>query len=204
VTGLDRSFSRLVLGAIVPVLLMLVGWWGSLGIGGDGPWIRWSALAGLVLGCLINATLLRRWTVSLYDLTVPALLGVAVFYSVMIYGVFMGFPVVNLLVGVAAGFVVGRRAVLGEKPGVAAGRERRRASVAAALLMAALCAVTAWLALTDPYTAGDVRGMLGLSFTPSVDQLRLLALLGGVALVVTEYAATSVTAGWAARLRSAS
>jgi hypothetical protein len=203
-TGFDRAVSRLVLGTVVPVALMLTGWWGSLGILGDGPWIMWSTAGGLALGGALDATFLRRWLDSLYNLSASALLLVAIFYSVMIYGMFMGLPVVNLLVGVGGGFVVGRRAAaLGVTASVASA-ERRRVCVTASVLMAVLCCATAWLALSDPYTAGDVRGMLGLAFTPSADQLRLLAVVGGITLVGVEYVATAVTAGWAARLGSAS
>lgn len=201
-TGLDRTVSRLVLGVVAPVTLVLAGWWGALGVLGDGPWVMWAAAGGLVLGGALDVTLLRRWLDTLYDLPAPVLLLVAVFYSVMVYGMFMGFPVVNLLVGITGGFVVGRRAAtLGETVRVAS-LERRRVCLVASALMAVLCCVTAWLALSDPYTASDVRGMLGLGFTPSADQLRLLAATGGAALVVVEYAATAAAARWAARLGS--
>jgi hypothetical protein len=183
------------------VALLLAGWWGSLAIAGDGPWIMWCALGGIVLGVILDATVLRRWTLSLFDLSMPALVGVALFYSVGIYGMFMGMPAVNLLVGVAGGYVVGRRAVLHGESADGASVERRRVSAAASVLMALLCCATAWLALSDPYTAGDVRGMLGLGFTPSRMQLWTLSIVGGLALVAMEYALTTVAATWAARLR---
>jgi hypothetical protein len=202
-TSADRVFSRLVLGAIAPVTLMLVGWWGSLGIVGDGPWVAWSAFAGPVLGVLLDATLLRRWVDSLYDLSIPALFGVSLFYSVGIYGIFMGMPVANLLVGLVGGFAVGRRAALRGEAADEAYGERRTACVGASALMGALCCATAWLGLSDPYTAGDLRGMLGLGFTPSSDLLRLLAVVGGVTLVGMEYLLTWAGARWAARVGAA-
>lgn len=42
----ERSVSRAVLGACAPVALMLAGWWGSLALLGDSPWIPWAALIG--------------------------------------------------------------------------------------------------------------------------------------------------------------
>jgi len=203
VTLADRMVSRLVLGAVPPVTLMLAGWWGSLGVAGDGPWIAWSAFAGLALGVVLDATLLRRWVVSLYGLPTPALLGVALFYSVGIYGMFMGMPVANLLVGLVGGFAVGRRAALRGEAADEASSERRSVCVAASALMAALCCATAWLALSDPYTAGDLRGMLGLGFTPSSAQMWLFAVVGGVTLVGVEYVLTRASTLWAASLRSA-
>lgn len=198
----DRVISRLVLGSIPLLALLLAGWWGSLGVAGDGPWIVWSSVAGLLLGVVLDATVLRRWTLSLFDMSMSALFGVALFYSVGIYGMFMGMPAVNLLVGVAGGYIVGRRAVLHDESAGEARGERRRVSAVASVLMAGLCCATAWLALTDPYTAGDLKGMLGLGSTPSRVQLWSFSIAGGLTLVVMEYAFTTIAALWAARSRT--
>lgn len=199
---IERVISAVVLGVCAPVVLMLVGWWGSLGLAGDGPWIAWSALGGLCAGLLLDATLLRHWLMRLYELPWAALLGVALFYSVMVYGVFMGFPPANLLVGIFGGFVVGRRAAQLHEPVDQAVVERRRAAVVAAAIMGVLCCATAWLALRDPYTASSLRGMFALPFTPSAAQLVALTIVGGISLVAAEFGATGVTARWAARLWS--
>lgn len=195
----DRLVSRIVLGAAPLLALLLVGWWGSLAIAGDGPWIPWCAFGGIVLGAMLDATLLRRWTLSLFDLSMPALVGIALFYSIGIYGMFMGMPAINLLVGVVGGYVAGRRAVLHGESADEASSERRRASLVSTVLMALLCCSTAWLALSDPYTAGGVRGMLGLAFTPSRTQLWILSITGGLALVAVEYVLTMLAATWASR-----
>lgn len=196
-TSADAVFSRLVLGTIAPVCLLLAGWWGLLGVAGDGPWIPWTASAGLALGILLDVTVLRRWIGSVYDLSTFALLGVGVFYSVGIYGLFMGMPVANLLVGAVGGFIVGRRAALRDVAAGDASSQQRAVAAGASALMAALCCATAWLGLSDPYTAGDLRGMLGLGFTPSLGQLWVLAVVGGMSLVATEYLLTWAAARWA-------
>lgn len=194
---LERALSRISLGAIVPVVLLLTGWWGSFGILGDGPWIPWAAFGGLALGVLLDLTVLRRHLGSLYVLPSWAVFAVALFYSVMIYGFFMGFPVPELLVGLAWGFVVGR-----QRADRLAGDDRaqaalRIASRGAACIMFALCCVTAWLALRELSIASEVRGMLGLSFTPSTNALRALSLFGGLGLVALQYGAVRLGAKWA-------
>ena len=191
--------SRIVLGVVTPTVLMLAGWWGSLAILGDSPWIPWAALIGLLSGVLLDLTVLRVRLDSLYSLPMPALAAIAVFYSVMIYGFFMGLPIANLLVGVGWGFALARRhtALAAE-----AKRERteiRAASLSAAAIMLVLCCLTAWMALREPTIGAQVREMLGLPFTPSIDQLRVVSLVGGVGLVIAEYFSTAMTAGWAAR-----
>jgi len=43
-TWMDRAISRVVLGAVAPVILLLTGWWGTLGALGDHPAIGPAAL----------------------------------------------------------------------------------------------------------------------------------------------------------------
>lgn len=197
--AVDETVSKIVLGGIPPVALMLLGWWGTLGLFGDSPAIPWMAGAGFAIGIGLDATLLRNRLSSLYTLSWPALVCVATFYSVMIYGFFMGFPVPNLVVGVFGGFVVGRRHT-GEQ--IRTSEAQRDAHIAAAVasgIMFVLCCMTAWLALTEPTITSQVQHMLGLPFEPTTGLLRVVTLIGGLGLVTVEYFTTLATANWAAR-----
>jgi hypothetical protein len=185
----ERGVSRLVLGTIAPVVGLLSGWWGSFALLGDSPWIGWAAATGLSIGIALDLTLLRRRLESLYDLPQPALAGIATFYSVMIYGFFMGFPVPNLLVAVGWGYVLRRRGAA----------EVRTAATSAAIIMLILCGVTASLAFNEPTIASQMRGMLALPFTPPMWSLWALAVFGGLALVAGAYSLTKAAAHWAIR-----
>jgi hypothetical protein len=196
----ERSLSTIVLGAIAPVSLMLAGWWGSYGLLGDGPWIAWAALIGLAAGVALDLTVWRARLAGLYALSAPALTAVVAFYSVMIYGFFMGFVVANVLVGIGWGFVVGRRHAMQAVCAEQARSEARVAATAAATIMFALSCVTAWLALNEPTIASQMRGMFGLPFTPSTGALQTVALFGGLGLVAVEYVSTIATARWAAKI----
>jgi hypothetical protein len=195
----DRAVSLTVLGPVAPVALLLTGWWGSLGLLGDGPWIPYCALGGAGLGLLLDATLLRSWTGSLLRMRMPALVCVAVFYSVMIYGFFMGLPVANLLVGVAGGYVAGRRATLLAEPPQQARRELLGIAGFATGMLFALCCATAWMALSEPTIASQLKGMLALPFTPTRAMIYALIVVGGFGLVAAEFGGTLATARWAAR-----
>ena len=196
--GLDRAVSRIVLGTIAPVSLMLAGWWGSLGLFGAGPWIAQSALGGVAIGLVLDLTVLRTWLGSLFAQRMPALIAVGAFYSAIIYVMFMGFPVMNLSVGIAGGYVVGRRAALVPGSRSRAFREARLVARVASLMLFVLCCGTALLALGEATIATEVQSMLGLPFTPSAAAIRALIVVGGVGLVVTEYGATILAARWAA------
>lgn len=177
---MERFVSRIVLGTIAPTSLFLLGWWGTLGLLGDSPLIPWAALAGLALGIVLDLTLLRRRLGSLVTLTTASLAAIAVFYAVMIYGFFMGFPVPVLLVALGWGYAAARSRDDGPD---ARAQKVRAASAGSALIMSVACCATAWLAFNEPSIASQVRGMLGLSFTPSTAALAVLSAVGGLALV---------------------
>jgi hypothetical protein len=174
----DRLLSRLVLGTLAPVVLFLAGWWGTLGLLGDSPVIGPAALGGLALGAL------------------------ALFYSVMIYGFFMGFPVANLLVGLVAGHVVGRRARLHSLPAEQAARESRLALVFVTSILTVLCVATAWMALNQRSIESEVRHMLGLPFEVTRPMIYATIVVGGAGLLAAQYAATVLATRRASRLDS--
>jgi hypothetical protein len=193
-TWLDRMASRLVLGVIAPVVLFLTGWWGTLALLGDSPAIAPAALGGLVLGLVLDLTLLRPRLDSLFDLGPVALCGLAAFYSIMIYGFFMGLPVFNVLVGVVGGYVAGRSAV---RHGLAPERAVRAARITAAVstsVLALLCVATAWMALREPTIGSQLRGMLGLPFEVTMPMISATIFCGGASLLASEYCGTILTA----------
>ncbi len=187
----------IVLGSIAPIALMLLGWWGTLWLLGDTPWIPWMAGAGFLAGLTLDATILRSRLGSLYTIPWLALVCVAVFYSILIYGFFMAFPVPNLIVGILGGFVVGRRHGGDRIRTLSAERDARIAAIVSAGILFVLCCVTAWLALTEPTITSQVQHMLGLPFEPTIGLLRVVTLIGGLGLVAVEYFATLASADWA-------
>lgn len=48
--AVDRAVSMIVLGGLAPIALMLIGWWGTLWLFGDTPWIPWMAGTGFLAG----------------------------------------------------------------------------------------------------------------------------------------------------------
>jgi hypothetical protein len=170
--------------------MFLAGWWGTLALLGDSPLIPWMALGGLVGGLVLDVTVLRARLDSLYGMSPASQAIVALFYAVMIYGFFMGLPVPLLLVSLGWGFAAVRASGSFDV-------RARRADLAArgsAALMFVACAATAWLAFREPSIASQVRGMLGLSFTPTMAALAVGSLVGGAMLVGLAYAVPVILA----------
>jgi hypothetical protein len=193
-TWLDRLSSRLVLGALAPVVLFLTGWWGTLAVLGDSPAIGPAALGGLALGLALDFTLLRPRLDSLFDLGPVALCGLAAFYSVMIYGFFMGLPVFNVLVGLVGGYVAGRSAVRHGLAPERAAREARITATVSTSVLALLCVATAWMALREPTIGSQLRGMLGLPFEVTMPMVYATIVCGGASLLAAEYGGTILAA----------
>lgn len=191
---MQQWISRLVLGTIAPVVGLLTGWWGTylLGLTDLTPGF---AVLGLVAGLLADATVLRHRLDSLYALSLPAQLGVAGFYTVMIYGFFMGFPVPVLLVSLGWGYAAAHKLGSTDRGHGAT----RWASLGSAGLMLVACLATAWLAFREPWIAGEVRGMLGLPFTPSVTSLAVATVFGALLLVASSYLIPKAMLAWRGR-----
>lgn len=201
VSGADKLVSRSVLGFVAPISLMLAGWWGTYLAGGTDPAIAAMAIAGLVTGLALDATFLRRRLDTLFTLTDRGLLALAVFYSVGIYGLFMGFPVFNVAVGVLGGYVVARRAAAMDWTRERANRDARRVAITLTWLLAALCGATAYMALNEATIGSQLQGMLGLSFTITRPMVYAIIAVGGAGLLAFQYAATLLTARWVTNAR---
>jgi len=199
-TTSDRVFSRLVLGTIAPVVLMLTGWWGTLGVLCDHPAIGPAALGGFALGVALDLTALRRRLDSLFDLGLVALSALALFYSVMIYGFFMGLPVFNLIVGFAGGHVIGRRAALLCLPAEQTTQESRFLAAIATSILAVLCVATAWMALNEATLDSEMQHMLGLPFEVTMPMIYATIVVGGAGLLAAQYGVTVLAARRANRI----
>jgi len=192
----DRVVSWLVLAPIAPIALLLAGWWGSLPLLHDSPAVGPVALAGLVIGLALDATALRRRMDALFTLSNRSLLLVALFYSIGMYGFFMGFPVFNVAIGTVGGYVAARRAAIMGWPRQRALRDGRRVAITMTWVLGVLCGVTAWLALNEASIGSQVRSMLGLPFVVTRPMVYGIIVVGGTGLLALQYGLTSLTARW--------
>lgn len=198
----DTFVSRSVLGFIAPIALMLTGWWGTFLAHGSEPAIAAMAITGLVVGLALDATVLRRRLDSLFSMTDRALLAVALFYSVGIYGFFMGFPVFNAGVGALGGYVVARRAKAMGWSRERARRDAREVAMTATWILGALCAATAYLALNEPTIGSQLQGMFNLPFAVERPTIYAIIVVGGAGLLAVQYGATLLTARWSTNGRA--
>lgn len=184
---LDKSISAIVLGLIAPVTLFLLFWWGSIPFIDDGRVVMILALGGLAVGIVLDFTVLRQFTLRLFELPMSVLFVLAVFYSILIYGFFMGFPVFNALVGIACAYIMGRKCILHGADRQAVQKNARKVNLFSFILLLFICVCTALLALRETTIESQVQGMLSLPFEVTREMIWVIILAGGALLLGFQY-----------------
>jgi hypothetical protein len=179
---IETIFLGAALGAIPAIAGFMAGWWLSL------PFVPesriWAcALLGLALGLAVDALFLKRWVQRAYSLPPLVWVGVYLFYSVGLFGFFMGVPAFHVALAVPAGLFAGAQQARACAAPPAARAAARRVALFTTAVLALVCAASAVVALVDPYTAEGIQHMLGLGFAVTQPMLVGLILAGGLALL---------------------
>lgn len=193
---LEHIVRFVVIGAMPPIIGLLAGWWGTFAVLPERGVIV-GAITGLMAGLALDAVLLRRAMERAHSAPLWIWGSVYLFYSVGTFGFFMGVPVFNLLLGVAAGLLLGGRLA---RTGASAEAVQRLATLASAFttgVLALACIASAAIALADPYTAANLEGMLGLGFEVTQPMIVALIVVGGAALLGAEWVLTGGVVRWA-------
>lgn len=185
----DSILSAVVLGAPAPIILALAAWWIGVPVFRDINRIfPFLVLAGAIAGLVLDITILRRFIFSLYRLRLWALYILEAFYSAMLFGVFMGFPVPCCLSGILCSYIVLRRGIVNNSPSGVIKSDFQTINVFSFALLLTLCICTAALSLSEPSIRSQLKSMLGLSFTVEMWMVWLLITAGGVLLLLFQYA----------------
>jgi len=185
-TKLERSILGLILAPLMPLAFLLAGWWLAYALLPE-AWVILGALFGLLLGLLLDFPLLKKWLNDAGALGIPFWLVVFVFYSVGLFGFFMGVPVFNLGLALPAGFILGSRLASQHADEMKLRVASRRASGFTTSVLALICAASAVIALADPFTEANLQGMLALPFDVTRGMVIGLIAVGGTALLLLNW-----------------
>ncbi len=83
------------------------GWWISIPLVSESRIFQY-ALTGLLLGTLIDVIFLRNWVRHAYTMKLWVWMGIYGFYSIGMFGFFMGFSVFHVMLALPAGVFIGR------------------------------------------------------------------------------------------------
>ncbi len=189
---LEKIILAVILGLIAPILGLMAFWFGAVPFLPEKTVILF-ALAGLVLGILFDAFFLKRAVRAAYRIDVKLWMAIHLFYTVGVFGMFMGVPVVNAFLGIPAGFVIGGKLAAENADEFRVRAAARRTAWFTTGVLFLICFSSATLALLDPTTAANLEGMLRLGFEVTQGMIVALILVVGAALLVFNWVVTALT-----------
>ncbi len=155
--------------------------------------IAYWALAGLVVGLIIDCLFVKSCITKAYQMNSKIFIALYLFYSVFVLGMCMGVPILNFALGIVAGVYIARRmhfATADEQTRKQA--FKKTAVFCSAAMVMVCCLITFW---------GAIGGMIGstfeapyLSFTFTAPVYFAIAVVGGAFLVLLQYWLTSIAA----------
>ena len=186
---IEKVLIGTILGAIFPILGFLAVWWGTLAFLPDRlPFLI--ASVGLLIGILVDVAYLRRWVGSAYSINLKIWMAVYLVYAIGVFGFFMGVPVFNVILAVPAGLFIGSKLARQTADHDEVRRMNRNTCVFTTGVLAAVCVISAVIALVDPYTSLDLQRMLGLQFEVTRLMLAGVIAIGGIALLLLQWGIT--------------
>jgi len=183
-TKLERFARGLILAPVLPLVGLLAFWWAAFALL-PATWIPFTGISGLLFGVLADIFLLNK----LLDRRLGLLFWMAVFlfYSIGIFGFFMGVPFFNVALAIPAGFVVGSRLAAENADRLLLRKAAYRTAWFTSGVLAMICAASAFIALASSSTAYDLQGMLRLGFEVTQAMIIALILVGGLALLALDW-----------------
>ncbi len=105
-------------------------------------------------------------------------------YMIVLFGVFMGVPVFNVLPGIMYAFLYGMGLSEYKDNGIL--KKKHSMLITISIVLLAVFCASAYIALKDPYTGDNLKGMLGLNNTVSQRNIVLIIIGGGSVLLLLQ------------------
>jgi hypothetical protein len=190
--NIDKIFIGILIGSAFPLLLSLLAVILWFYINRNTEWVLIYLATGLILGLIIDFKFLKIWIIKRYELPIWVIIGMYIFYNIEIYGFFMGVPVVNILMGLIAGYYYGKKIEYqnispDKMPAVI-----KKISLFTCLIMSLICLSSAVIALMDESTGENLRLMFGLNFPVTKAMILAIILFGGFILILSQFFVTKL------------
>ena len=150
-------------------------------------------LSGFLLGFVVDIVFLKKWIDKRYELPVWFIAGIYLFYNICIYGMFMGFPVFNVAMGIVAGYYYGNRIYYNNTSDNKQHKLIQQVSLFTGIVMVVICIASGIIALSGKSVGVEVGSMLGLGFEVTRPMLWGITLIGGIILVWLQVMVTRIT-----------
>ncbi len=186
---LEHFFFGLILAPLAPLAGLMAGWWAAYALLPE-EWIPWGTVTGFLLGVAADIFLLKGLIERARRLTMVFWMAAFLFYTVGMFGFFMGVPVFNSLLALPAGFVAAARLAEKKPEAQRIGKAAKRTAWFTTGVLSLVCAASAWIALVSSSTPADLKGMLGLGFEVTQGMIVGLIVVGGTGLLAVNWLLT--------------
>jgi hypothetical protein len=131
---------------------------------------------------------------NIYKYNYLLLIIVYLFYSIGMFGFFMGVPIFNPFLGIVAGVYISRRIHINKLGAKKDNKIVLCTLVFSTIVIILVCIGSAYFALRDPYTEANLEGMFGIhSFEVTSNMVKGLIVFGGTFLIGFQIIITSIT-----------
>jgi hypothetical protein len=182
---IDKLLFALLFGFTFPLFFFLIALTLYYYFQNFNPW--YFVVTGLIIGIITDILYLKKLVRIALDLPAWIILGLYVFYNVCIYGIFMGFPVFNLGMGVIAGYYYGIRINYKKISLTQIEYIKKRVALFTGFIMLLICISSGLLAMFEKTIGSELQHMLGLGFEVTRGMIISIILIGGITLIVAQY-----------------
>jgi hypothetical protein len=200
-TKIERFILGLILAPLAPIAGLLGFWWTSYALLPE-RWIAFCAISGFALGILADIFILKNLIAGAYHFGMIFWTAIFLFYTVGVFGLFMGMPVFNAALAIPAGFIVGGKLARKTADRLQVRAAALRTSIFTTIILTFICAASAFFALISSSTPSDLRGMLGLGFEVTPVMIWGIILIGGAGLLTVNWLLTGLAVHFTHRFLS--
>lgn len=189
----DRIIFGIILGGAFPFLLALLSvvlWFYFDKSENRAPIYL---ISGLAIGALIDIKYLKGWINRRYELPIIFILSVYILYNIALYGMFMGFPVINMFTGVVAGYYSGMKILYMKIPPDKQTKIVNQAMIITGMIMLLISISSGYIAIRGEGVGYEVQGMLRLSFEITKAMIFAITFVGGISLIILTIALTKIS-----------
>jgi len=183
---IESATIGVILGAVPIIAGFLSGWWISIPFVPE-SWISKFAITGLAIGVLVDLFFLKTWVRNAYSMKPIVWMIIYLFYSIGMFGFFMGIPVFNIALALPAGFFMGGWLAYARADSNQMKKTARQSALFTTSVLALICFASATIALTSTSTASELQHMfrLPIRVTPAI--LLGIILCGGIILLFLQW-----------------
>ena len=192
---LECALIGVLFGAIPIIICFLAGWWISITLVPESR-IFLYALVGLLVGVFFDGIFLKAWIRNAYAMKPVVWMAVYLFYSIGMFGFFMGVPVFNVALALPAGFFVGGWLAHSGADYARMKKAARYSALFTTSVLSLVCVASAAIALASPSTASDLQRMLSLPVRVTRAMIIGLILGGGSFLLALQWWLTLRSVDW--------